>query len=471
MLSYLLSFVYRPKPAFSIKECEKILIQDNHSEDLTENDSHQNDDFPKDDYNFTTRKGTITEKNKNTYIIDGLYTYISESEEFTVGMTVSYQKLVEDGKYKTIICEVKMLTIMFLDKIVIYNVNEVDNDWEIHIDKDFLVTNRIMISKVEQRNGRNIFLNKDNLKFNLDNVSSEFVPIVGDWIEMEVKCEVDENTVDLSGKVIDIIKICPLKPHVINGQITYWDPDEKAGHINRIIFFNQDSLNCGYIPVLQDRVIAEVIESDQNLCRLRAVKLIPEHMKKKLENNNCLIDNKQIKESHAGLDITCSTVEFVKLGESKEVIITVKNSSQEVLKLLDVQLGEACTQLQYEKHVVPYDIHSEEKLDLKYQCTAKNVGISNELLLFKFENFTIGKYINIFVDINVENRNQSYKAQKVNFNNILMTKHTVIRYLSTLFFFIHLLISAVFTGAKNHRPLDLKLSSYQIMEYQQSYLT
>ncbi|XP_076272336.1 putative RNA helicase armi isoform X1 [Rhynchophorus ferrugineus] len=409
MFSYILSFFYRPKPELSLEECVNILTQNDNNEESTANDYNRNNDFHKDDYNFSTTKGIITAKINDKYVIDDLYKFLSEKEEFNVGTTVSFQKLVEG------------------ENIVIYNVHEIEKDWELHIEKDSLVTSRIIISKVIERNGREIFLDKDNIKFNLDSVSSEFVPLVGDWIELEVKCEVDKNTLDLSGKVIDIIKIAPLKPHISNGQITYWDANRKTGHINRSIFFNQDSLSCGYIPVVNDKVVAEVIESDQGSYRLRAVKLIPERMKRKIDKEKSRTKVKHFKESHEGLDISCSNVEFTKLGESKEIIVTLTNSSEVTLKLLDVQLGEEYTQLyENEKHV-PQDINPQEKIDLSYQCTAKSIGLSNELLLFKFEDFVIGKCINIEVKLPIQYRNQSYINPKVNLNNMLTTNHTVIR--------------------------------------------
>lgn len=122
--------------------------------------------------------------------------------------------------------------------MAIYNVNLISSDWDRVAEKQSIVTTRIMISKVQKRDKRIMILTPGDIKVDLDKVSIEFVPYVGDWLELDVKYEVDEQTLDLSGQVIEVNKISPIRPHIQSGKITSWDTLEGTGSISNKVKFN-----------------------------------------------------------------------------------------------------------------------------------------------------------------------------------------------------------------------------------------
>uniref|UniRef100_A0AAR5P8T6 RNA helicase n=1 Tax=Dendroctonus ponderosae TaxID=77166 RepID=A0AAR5P8T6_DENPD len=410
MLRYILSYFRNQEPELSNDDVTQILAQD------TEHTNHWRDNLGpkapthreqfKNEYNFATKTGVITGHNDDTYVIDNLLEFTPEDEQFELGDTVSYQQLFSDGK------------------IAIYNVNLISNDWDRVAEKQSIVTTRIMISKVERRDKRIMILRPGNIKVDLDKVSIEFVPSVGDWLELDVKYEVDEQTLDLSGKVIEVNKISPIRPHIQSGKITSWDALEGTGSISSKIFVDKNAIRCGYIPVVGDQVLAEIIESDQLNCTWRALKILPEHWSKKVQSGKSANVSK-MKESHPGLEISYPPLTFDKLGVSKSFTIALSNQSQDLLELKAVETSE-CSQVHFAEPILDNKpILPGETLNLNVICTPKTMGSSNELIEFQFIGFTIGKYINIQVNSHktggLYNRNTS-----INYSNSYQsTKHLV----------------------------------------------
>jgi hypothetical protein len=58
---------------------------------------------------------------------------------------------------------------------------------------DFNVIKHIIIGEVSQRQDRLVYIKESDLKFSLDDVESTFVPIQGDWLEMNCSVQWDEN--------------------------------------------------------------------------------------------------------------------------------------------------------------------------------------------------------------------------------------------------------------------------------------
>lgn len=77
----------------------------------------------------------------------------------------------------------------------------------------FDIVDRVMIGKVVKRNGRNVTIDPNNIKFNLDNVVSNFLPMVGDWVEVCGKVQQDKNISfgnDI-GEVSCILLVCSVQ--------------------------------------------------------------------------------------------------------------------------------------------------------------------------------------------------------------------------------------------------------------------
>ncbi|KAH1008318.1 hypothetical protein HUJ05_008884 [Dendroctonus ponderosae] len=387
---YILSYFRNQEPELSNDDVTQILAQD------TEHTNHWRDNLGpkapthreqfKNEYNFATKTGVITGHNDDTYVIDNLLEFTPEDEQFELGDTVSYQQLFSDE-----IC---------IGKIAIYNVNLISNDWDRVAEKQSIVTTRIMISKVERRDKRIMILTPGNIKVDLDKVSIEFVPSVGDWLELDVKYEVDEQTLDLSGKVIEVNKISPIRPHIQSGKITSWDALEGTGSISSKIFVDKNAIRCGYIPVVGDQVLAEIIESDQLNCTWRALKILPEHWSKKVQSGKSANVSK-MKESHPGLEISYPPLTFDKLGVSKSFTIALSNQSQDLLELKVVETSE-CSQVHFaepildNKPILPEYAAPKKLLDLviKYGQDRDNPSFIEELKVAKPSLFTNLNHMN-----------------------------------------------------------------------------
>ncbi|XP_066155277.1 probable RNA helicase armi [Euwallacea fornicatus] len=421
MFSYILSFFRNPHPELSYEEASAILAQ---NEELTVIESQLeasdcgdsvetiqkfHEVSSRKDNNFFTKVGSITGTKDEKFIIDTCYEFSNEDskQHFQVGDRVSYQMLVSEGK------------------IDIYNVTFI-NTWDSVVPRENIAAIRVMVCKVEKREKRIVFLTPGDIKVNLDHTHVEFIPHVGDWVEVEVKYEVNEHALDLSGEIIEVNKLWPMRPHIEAGKVTLWDPQKNCGIINRKIFIDRDSLSCGYIPVIGDEVVAEIIESEQNGCSWRALKVLPEFISNRFKNVKS-DDNRKFELTHPALEISNCFLNFDKLGQSRIFNINLENKSKEIFKLLSLKVSEnsqiALTdQLQKPKEILP-----NSKFNLELSCTPKTIGISNEFIEFTFESFTLGKYVNISVNLGINGRYYQKSKHVPNYNNIYSSSKQLIR--------------------------------------------
>lgn len=207
---------------------------------------------------FSTLVGTITHETERNFIIDGKYSFDRTGYDFTIGSEVSFDYLTYDGK------------------TTVSNIRPYQKGWDTTEVRDSLWSDRVVICKVEDRQNRELSCSPGEIKLSLDNISVEFLPIVGDWLEITVKSAVDENKINLSGKVLEVVTVLPVRPHVKTGKVTSWKIDELWGAINNVIYFNKESLSSGYVPVVGDSVVSQIIESQQQSFSWRAVSVIPE---------------------------------------------------------------------------------------------------------------------------------------------------------------------------------------------------
>lgn len=265
--------------------------------------------------------------------------------------------------------------------------------------KSRVVSAFFSISKVIKREGRKLFLNPADLVLDLNTISSEFIPIVGDWLDVEVKAELNEDVADLSGSILEIVKIHPLRPRVVSGKITKWDKRAQTGLISGGIYFTRDVLESGFLPVIGDKVVGEAVESAQDNCLYRAIKVVPcENIRKSdqnvisanfdVENENVTISD-DINLTSKKLDITLSFTFIVTNISSEEIILSgvdfVSKISQCVLD--DPERFANCV-------LKPLD-----DVFVTGSCTTKNMGTSRDLLLFEFDTFKIGRWITINIDV------------------------------------------------------------------------
>ncbi|XP_066250073.1 probable RNA helicase armi [Euwallacea similis] len=421
MFSYILSFFRNPHPELSYEEASAILAENDeltviesllevsNCDDSLDTLQKFHEISSKKENNFFTKIGAITGIKGEKFIIDTCHEFSNEDSKqyFQVGDRVSYQMLVSEGK------------------IDIYNVTHI-NTWDSIVPRENVAATRVMVCKVEKREKRNVFLTPGDIKVNLDHTHVEFIPYVGDWVEVEVKYEVNEHALDLSGEIIEVNKLWPIRPHIESGKVTLWNSQENYGIINNNIFINRDSLNCGYIPVIGDEVVVEIIESEQNGCSWRALKILPKFITNRFKNVESK-GNGKFELTHPGLEISDCLLNFDKLGQSETFNINLENKSKEVFKLLNLKVSEnsqiALTdKLRESKEILPNSSFNVELL-----CTPKTIGTSNEFIEFTFESFTLGKYVNINVNLGISGRSYQKSRRVPNYNNAYSSSKQLIR--------------------------------------------
>ncbi|XP_066992645.2 probable RNA helicase armi [Anabrus simplex] len=259
---------------------------------------------------------------------------------------------------------------------------------------------RTIVGRVTERDGRNVIVNQ-NITFSLDDVKADFTPIEGDWVKLEALVEVDENVTDLSGEILVVDRVCPLRWRVFTGNVTHWM--KTAGAIDENVFFTRDSCEPGYYPRASDGVAVQAIESTQGQFSWRALTVVPMFQRvggsvvaETSAEVQMLLKNKN------GITIT-EKLDFGKLnvGESKEIIAEIKNISQmkQVLKYSKFHSSRRESQMSLldppQDGYIP--IYPYRSVMFRFSCKGLYLGQSSELFVFTFKGFKIGRYLEVDV--------------------------------------------------------------------------
>ncbi|KAG5887039.1 hypothetical protein JTB14_029998 [Gonioctena quinquepunctata] len=337
----------------------------------------------------SNKTGTITQVRENKYVIDDLHTVEEHEKIFELGSKVTYDLFRSNGVTKAL------------------NVEPL-SEWDCVQNADSLWNSRILICKVEQRVDRKLILSPNDVTLNLDAIPLEFLPIVGDWLEIDVKCTINENNLDLSGKILEINRVSPVRLHLETGKVTGWKDSEWAGVINKNIYFNKEALSTGYIPLVGDRVVGEVIESDQGRCNWRAIKILPEHVSSKIGTIQNSLKLPEYQESYPGLTISHKNIAFEKLNDAKTFSVIISYEGEESLELVGVQFPNTNGSCKILYPLENVTFVKGIKHEIKCECVSKNIGASRELLLIEFKTFNVGKWINISVSCGYNGLKTSY---------------------------------------------------------------
>lgn len=327
------------------------------------------------------RTGLITFKEGHTYTIDDFHHYESNTLNANKGDKVSYILYVSDKK------------------LHVADVNILENDWGPSWD-DTQSTwyMRSLVCKVVDRHFREITVEPGALIIDLNNVRSDFIPLVGDWLQVEAKCELDEKVNDLTGKILEVLRITPLRVKEIIGVVKRWDTTSGTGVIDRNVFFDIDALNCGYMPRVADKIVAEVIESNQGFCDWRAIKVIP-HLILKTEGELPKINEPFVGDAE-GIEITKDIRVYCdKPDEITVFSVDVINKSDNDVVLKNIEFLDKNGQCKVENNHTYTDqvLSPGSSLIITCKCTPRNYGRSKELLLFTFQSYKINRYINIIL--------------------------------------------------------------------------
>lgn len=411
MLKAIVSYFFGEKDThLSLDEAYTVLNNHIISED-DENKEKIKDTFKEVEHDFSTyhKTGYITSVEGNKLVIDNVHDFVSDNLNVSIGTRISYIAYINEGKFK------------------ISNVEVLDNDWDCSVEGiSHKWCTRILACQVVHRNIREITVDPGSIKINLNEVASEFVPIVGDWLEVDAKCEIDENVADLNGNIVEINKLSPLRIKQVTGTIRRWDLITQMGVIDKIISFSKESLSEGYIPVVGDRVITEVIESNQGQYSWRSLKVVPEF--KIARKDELIVTNAEdYIEFVEGLHITDAYVTSNTVNEVQSFTVEIHNNREEDLVLLEVKFSNANGQcsISNSSNIKKLKIAANSCLKIECYCKLRNYGHSRELLLFTFENFKVGRWVMIYLEMKASEQfkrgryaRQTHSRQLVQ-NNVL----------------------------------------------------
>lgn len=216
------------------------------------------------------KTGTITCIAVDFVMIDDCYVYEKNdhlSNNLKVGDNVYYLALLRDPNARLKV--IKIISVMS---------NETwDNQYSISennmIHKRMI--QRSLIAKVTERQGRIVIVEPNNIRIDLNKVQSEFIPLVGDWLTLESLVEVNDDSPDLCGEILEVDKIKSLRSKLDVGIITKYDPLNQVGIVDKSIIFHKGACEPGYVPCVNDKVVSDSIESDQGIYRWRSLTVVP----------------------------------------------------------------------------------------------------------------------------------------------------------------------------------------------------
>ncbi|XP_033328598.2 putative RNA helicase armitage isoform X1 [Megalopta genalis] len=366
--------------------------------------------FNKNDGSYKT--GKVTFVSTDYVMVDNLYIY-DVTEDCTVnnlkiGDKVYYLSLKEDQEndYKI--------------KKIIYVVDESWDDMVAESQVEFNETDifsKCMVGKVVECQNRQLIIEPNRISVNLNNVQSEFVPVIGDWLQIEADVKTSSDSSDLNEEILKIRKIQCLRSKLDLGTITSYDSVKEIGAIDKEIVFNKRICDSGYNPCVGDKVISDSIESDQGFYTWRSLSVVPivQVSRKNILPTICNTPvtkqnlNELLKDKY-GIVITDNLNIDLNVLEEKKISVTIENTSDipRVLKRGCFMIKKAQSQLELVQPIKPNTnlvLNPSTTLTYIFKCKAKFVGISEELFTFNFKDFEIGRVFRITVKpINTEKK-------------------------------------------------------------------
>ncbi|XP_031841973.1 putative RNA helicase armitage isoform X2 [Nomia melanderi] len=370
-------------------------------ENAYEKDIKGNEFFNKNDCCYKT--GKITLITTDYVMVDSFYVCdaanISTVNNLKVGDKVYYLSLKEGYENEHKIKEIIFAT---------------DDSWDNAITKsqtEFIETQisiKSMIGKVLTCKNRELFVEPNNICVNLNKVQSEFVPVIGDWLQIEAEIKVNSESYDSQEEILQIRRIKPLRSKLDIGTISSYDSVKEIGTIGKDIVFNKRICDSGYIPCVGDKVISDSIESDQGFYTWRSLTVVPmvqaskKHTLPMLwkapltkQNVNTLTKNK------CGIIITNNLNIDLNISEEKIVTVTIQNvgNTSHVLQKGCFMIKKAQSQLELIQPKIDTIsvLNPSDTLIYTFKCKAKFVGTSEELYIFSFKDFEIGRIFYITV--------------------------------------------------------------------------
>lgn len=309
----------------------------------------------------------------------------------------------------------------------------VDEEWEDEAapcDKQTVkseILKRVVVGKVMGREQRTVYVEPGKISFSLDEVNSEFVPVAGDWLKLESIVQVDDNFVDLSGEVLQVDRVFPLRSKLFNGSVTAYDIKYGIGTVESNVLFNKSNCEPGYIPCVGDKVVTDCIESDQGKHTWRSLSVVPlsqQVAQKLLPNAQTQVETENgepevSRVEKYGVVITSDLTYDLQLLEKKDLVVEINNTGQHTQTLLKgcFLSKKSMSQLTLVRPNINEMtvLKPSEKISYVFRCHARFVGLSEEMFVFIFKHFKVRRTFrfNVSLKNSTSNNNsgQSYESE------------------------------------------------------------
>ncbi|XP_026673868.1 probable RNA helicase armi [Ceratina calcarata] len=354
------------------------------------------------DKNTSFNTGNITFIATDYVLVDNIF-FCDKAQiainDFEVGDRVLYSASVDNDKQKH--------KIKIISKIDGSCDNGVLNS-QTNIAESQSLT-KCIIGYVTERDNRLLTIQPNDIVVNLDKVQIEFIPVIGDWLTLESQVEINESSYDLNEEILEIQRVQPLRSMLNVGTISSFDPIKAFGVIDKVIVFNKTICDPGYIPCVGDQVVSDSIESDQGMYKWRSLTVAPLFKVSKISPLSDVFstynekDLSDLLENKNSIIITKNLNIDLEIEEEKNVRVTIQNVGDTTHVLLKGCFTTKAAQSQLTLvqpstvNAVSLDLNPSDTLIYIFKCTAKFVGISEELFIFKFKEFEIGRIFNITV--------------------------------------------------------------------------
>ncbi|XP_012537922.1 probable RNA helicase armi [Monomorium pharaonis] len=284
---------------------------------------------------------------------------------------------------------------------------------------------RSVIAKVTKREGRIAIVEPNNIRIDLSKVRSEFVPLIGDWLTLESLVELNEDSEDLSGEILEVDRIKPLRSMLHVGVISKYNPENGVGIINKQVIFHKRACGLGYIPCIGDNVVSDSIESDQGQYIWRSVAVVPlfEVPNKSVQlpsisNISSTVNTDNLLKNKYGIVVDDELNFNLNVGDESILVVSIRNNGTytHLLQGGSFALQKSPSQLSLVSPTntnISTVINPSESVTYTFKCKAKFVGTSEEMFTFNFKDFQIARMFHITVNVkNISQRTSVSTIQK-----------------------------------------------------------
>ncbi|KAL6432341.1 hypothetical protein ACFW04_006753 [Cataglyphis niger] len=375
------------------------------------------------------KTGSITYVAKDHILIDDCYTY-EKNDDMTnnlkVGDKIYYLVYLRDPN-----AEPKV-------RKIIYVINDTWNNANGKSEEDIVHTRlmrRNIIAKVIKREGRIAVVEPNNIRIDLSKVQSDFIPVIGDWLTIESLVELNNNSTDLSGEVLEVDRIKSLRSKLDIGVISKYNPQNEVGIIDKHVIFHKRACEPGYVPHIGDKVVSDSIESDQGQYKWRSITIVPliQPSKKSTELpvttnlSSILSDTNNLLKNKYGIIIDDDLKFNLNIEEESILKISIRNncSYSHMLRGGFFVPQKTPSQLSLELPTntdINAAISPSGNVTYIFKCKAKFVGISEEMFIFDFKDFKIGRIFHITVNAKINSQKidtsaiKQKNSHKISFN-------------------------------------------------------